>query len=429
MAREIFLTVGTGRDRRDIAEALAKSIRHHRPDRTWLLTSIQTERETVPILREALGKTAPPMETKVFEDPDDAEICCREARRWIEARLGAGIGPEEIVVDYTSGTKAMSVGLFAAAVALGVHTISYVAGRRDETGRVIPGGERFTSFTPRMLYAQRDLDRAAWLFDRYRFEEAASLATDAAACGDPEISGRARVAARLAAAYGAWDRFDHAQAFRALDAAGNDIRLDDWGVRPAVERGKQFLYQAKDKPFCVERLADLLANARRRLEEGKYDDAAARGYRGFEYLAQIRQVGLGLDPTELRLDAVLARLAPERQAVWQGRGDDKGRMRLGLRHDYELLRDLGDPLGRSLFPVLTDKASALYTELEQRNNSILAHGTNPVGKKVATELLDTLAELSQSVVDRWDGLIIAATFPKLAIRGPSAGDRGSRNDL
>jgi len=37
MPREVFVTVGTGRDREDIGKALGWSIRHHRADRVWRL--------------------------------------------------------------------------------------------------------------------------------------------------------------------------------------------------------------------------------------------------------------------------------------------------------------------------------------------------------------------------------------------------------
>ena len=39
MPRELFVTVGTGRDREDIGKALALSIRHHRADRVWCLAT------------------------------------------------------------------------------------------------------------------------------------------------------------------------------------------------------------------------------------------------------------------------------------------------------------------------------------------------------------------------------------------------------
>lgn len=414
MPREMFLTVGTGRDREDIGRALARSIRHHRPDRVWFLVTAKSKAETVPIILRELGG-APPAEPLLIEAEDDAEACQRACRRWIDERVAAGISPADMVVDYTSGTKAMSVGLFAAAVAAGVEMISYVTGRRDEGGRVMPGSERFLGFTPRALFAERDLDMAVRLFDGYRFEAAAELAAGAKAGGDPELVARAALLERLARAYGGWDRFDHAGAFQGLDALGETPRLSELKIREAVERGKQFLYQAKAKPFCRERLADLGANARRRVEEGKYDDAVARCYRGFEYLAQLRLSELGLSPTDLRWEALAEKLRPDLHGTWQARADERGKMLLGLKLDYELLRDLGDPLGCRFCPVYEDKASPLRKRLEQRNNSILAHGADPVGKEAAEELLAILEGYARQEIPRWDYLKAAATFPRLAL--------------
>lgn len=355
MPREMFVTVGTGRDREDIGKALALSIRHHRADRVWCLATLKSQEETLPVIRRELGGAATSLEALLIEDENDAEMCQRQFQRLLVERLAAGTLACDLVVDYTSGTKAMSAGLFAAAVAAGVETISYIAGRRDATGRVIPGTERFTSFAPRTLFAQRDLAQASWLFDRYRFEEAAALAARAGTCGDPEIAARAQILAPLAAAFGAWDRFDHGRAFQGFDSVGKDARLDLWGMRDAVEGGKQFLYRAKGKPFCWERLADLAVNARRRIEEGKYDDAVARCYRAFEYLAQMRQSVLGLDPTNLRWDAVSAKLPSELREEWGARVDAKGRLLIGLRNDYELLRDLGDALGAAFCAAYVEK--------------------------------------------------------------------------
>jgi CRISPR-associated protein (TIGR02710 family) len=178
------------------------------------------------------------------------------------------------------------------------------------------------------------------------------------------------------------------------------------------------LYQAKERKLCPERLADLLANARRRLEEGKYDDAVARGYRGFEYLAQLRMAGLGLDPGELRWESVAPKLPPELHAAWRARADEKGKMLLGLKHDYELLRDLGDSLGVRLHPVYEDKDSRLRTLLQRRNNSILAHGVDPVDREAAEDLLGILEGYARNEIALWDRLIGAATFPRL-VQGPA----------
>jgi CRISPR-associated protein (TIGR02710 family) len=414
MPREIFLTVGTGRDREDIGLALVRSIRHHRPDRIWLLVTSKSQVETVPIIRRELGVGSPPMESFEFQDPDDAEACQRDSHRWLRERIAAGVSPSDLVVDYTSGTKAMSAGLFAAAVSAGVETISYVTGRRDEGGRVIPGSERFYSFTPRALFAQRDLDLACRSFDAYRFEAAAQLAAAAMGSGDPEILTRAAVLRQLAEAYGAWDRFDHARAFQILNELSKDKGLDGLHARDVVEGAKQFLHRAKANRFCPERLADLVANARRRHQEGKYDDAVARCYRGFEYLAQLRLVSIGLDPADLRWETVELKLPRELRSSWQGRVNEKGRLVMGLKLDYELLRDLGDPLGVRFCPVYEDRESPLRKRLEQRNNSILAHGGDPVSFEAAEELLAILEGYVREVVPQGVRLITAATFPRMA---------------
>ncbi len=414
MLREMFVTVGTGRDREDIGKALALSIRHHRADRVWCLVTSKSQDETLPVIRRELGTEGPPLEPILIEDENDAENCQRQFQRAIAARVAAGCRAADMAVDYTSGTKAMSAGLFAAAVAMGVETISYIAGRRDAGGRVMPGTERFTSFAPRALFAQRELEQATWLFDRYRFEEAAAFAARAGRCGDPDIAARAQILAPLAEAFGDWDRFDHESAFRRLNSLGGDVRLEAWGMRGAVERGKQFLYRAREKGFPAERLADLVANARRRLREGKYDDAVARGYRAYEYLAQWRQDALGLNPVDLRWEALQARLPAERQHAWRGRTEVEGRLRLGLRQDYELLRDLGDPLGVAFCAAYAEEDSTLRKRLEQRNASILAHGTAAVGREAAEELLELLERCARGQVERWDWLVAAATFPRLA---------------
>jgi CRISPR-associated protein (TIGR02710 family) len=408
----MFLTVGTGRDREDIARALVRSIRNYRPDRIWLLVTAKSRDETFPVMLRELGG-APPAEMRLIQSEDDAEACWRAARLLIGERIAAGVPASDMVVDYTSGTKAMSAGLFAAAAFAGVETIAYVIGTRDAGGRVISGTERFYSLAPRVFFAERDLDLALRLVDAYQFEAAADLASGARAVGDPDILARASGLQELARAYGTWDRFDHAAAFQLLDRLSGNPGLDGLKLRGVVERGKQFLYQAKAKPFSPERLADLVANARRRFEEGKYDDAVARCYRGFEYLAQLRLKQMGLSPADLRWEAVAQKLRPDLHGVWQGRADERGKMLLGLKRSFELLRDLGDPLGARFFPVYEDKQSPLRKRLEQRNNSVYAHGTDPVGKEAAEALLAILEAYASEEVPGWDGLLAAATFPRL----------------
>jgi hypothetical protein len=93
---------------------------------------------------------------------------------------------------------------------------------------------------------------------------------------------------------------------------------------------------------------------------------------------------------------------------------------LGLRNDYELLRDLDDPLGASFCTAYFAKHSPLHIRLDQRNNSILAHGTDSVGREAALELLDLLSSFAGSVFPRWSAMIERIRFPRLS---PGVADR------
>lgn len=125
-------------------------------------------------------------------------------------------------------------------------------------------------------------------------------------------------------------------------------------------------------------LADLLANARRRGDECRYDDAVARLYRAIELAAQIvfaRDYGhhTGRIPENFLIERGLESKYRSRLA--------EGYARLGLRDAYELLADLDHELGKTF--VSNDQ---ILKYLDSRNESILAHGLSSVGYKAYQSL-------------------------------------------
>jgi CRISPR-associated protein (TIGR02710 family) len=157
------------------------------------------------------------------------------------------------------------------------------------------------------------------------------------------------------------------------------------------------------KPF----LADLLANAARRAESGRYDDAVARLYCAIEKIAKIRlQVGYGLNTSDIDLDLVPEN---ERADLLECRSDE-GKIRLPLARSYELLRRLGDPLGESY----KQRSQQLDQVLYQRNNSFLAHGFTPMGEKHYQKLMDISLEFLGINEDElpkfpkmdWEGMVL-----------------------
>ncbi|MFN3286613.1 MAG: TIGR02710 family CRISPR-associated CARF protein [bacterium] len=132
---------------------------------------------------------------------------------------------------------------------------------------------------------------------------------------------------------------------------------------------------------------DLLAHADRRAAEHRYDVAVALLYRLLEYLAQ-----LGLHRRGLRSDGVQVDRLPEAvRAKWKNRVDNEGRLKVGLVHGFELLGDLGDPVGRRFAELYRADRSPLKPYLETRNRSPLAHGFQPVGPEAFEKLREVVA--------------------------------------
>jgi CRISPR-associated protein (TIGR02710 family) len=136
---------------------------------------------------------------------------------------------------------------------------------------------------------------------------------------------------------------------------------------------------------------DLLANAKRRKEEGRFDDAVARLYRAVEAIAQVAlQERHGIGSTEkIPLDRIPEPLRSE----WASRAND-GVVALGLQDAYALLASLNDPLGEKF-----QRASlnSRKSPLAVRNRSILAHGFERVSERVVDQIWN--AALSLADVD------------------------------
>jgi CRISPR-associated protein (TIGR02710 family) len=137
---------------------------------------------------------------------------------------------------------------------------------------------------------------------------------------------------------------------------------------------------------------DLLANAKRRKEEGRVDDAVARLYRAIEAVAQVAlKERYGIDSTtKIPLDRIPAVLRPE----WDSRANE-GFVTVGLQDAYALLASLEDPLADKF---RNAALNGTESPLVARNQSILAHGfvrvTDAVFEKLWASAL-SLADIQE----------------------------------
>src|SRR5690606_12137883 len=190
------------------------------------------------------------------------------------------------------------------------------------------------------------------LFDQHAFLAAANVAAvTKTRVGREDRKRELSVLEQLAKALDAWDRFDHRTSKKALDnvaKAANDLRAVLGAVRgdhvlSGVARLAEHLGKlGQATPPSRHHVLDLLANAKRRKDEGRFDDAVARLYRATEAIAHVApKERHGVESTDkASLDRVPEALRP----AWASRASE-GVVALGLQEAYMLLAGLNDPIG------------------------------------------------------------------------------------
>jgi len=372
-------------------EPVVAAIKHWRPLRVRFVHSPQTKEDildTIVRMAQAEGVSIDAGRCDMLElpDGDDLERCVDHLRLLSpEIEQWAARGPDfKVVVDFTGGTKCMS-----AALALQARrwpcTFSYVAGTartKEGLGTVISGAEKVVHQTnPWDALGYQAIEDFTVLFDQRAFAAAQSLANTAVRRMHRKDQKRALVALQhLACAFDEWDRFQHSSAiaaFERVEDSANDLRIvlgHDKASRIVKSAGRYVMYLralTASAPPSREHVLDLLANAKRRHQEGRVDDAVARIYRAIEAIAQCELAKHGFVSTaEVPIEQVPEPLRGRWSARFTG-----GVAKIALQDAYELLAALNDPVGKAFVDTGLDGAKS---PLNERNRSILAHGFNPV---------------------------------------------------
>jgi CRISPR-associated protein (TIGR02710 family) len=151
---------------------------------------------------------------------------------------------------------------------------------------------------------------------------------------------------------------------------------------------------------------DLLLNAERRFQRGRYDDGVGRLYRALELLAQVRlKLAYGLKTENIDRSKL-----PE--AVAQRYAKVEGKLQMPLHRSYELLTELGnDPLG-DLYEI---HEKDLTDILKIRNKSLFAHGFTPISASQFAEVDRVMGEFIrkgiQVCVESKFSHLLAVQFP------------------
>lgn len=379
-------------------EPLIKSILHYQPEFICYFASQQTYELSFNIRTEVEKNNAKYQSEMVLVDnPNDLLHCYEKAEDAVKKIFNKGYNKNEVIVDYTGGTKNMSVAISLASILQGF-SFSYVGGSertKDGKGIVISGHEKvYSSINPWDFLAKDDFLKFCLFFDSYQFSSAGIVLSNIL-----NKTTKFRVIyemlSQLVDAYKFWDLFRHKEAYRTLKKI--DLRIlaefefyNFKKLSEQISKNLKFLENLEEKKSLkVWHIYDLIANADRRFEEGKIDDAILRLYRVTEMLAQLYlKEGFNIDtskvdtnqiPKEIRDEYVKKYLDPETK-----------KLKIPLFASYNLLKYLNHEIGNKFI----EQQDAFKKILNARNSSYLAHGFDSSKEETYIKFKETILELS-----------------------------------
>lgn len=339
-------------------------------------------------------------------DPDSLQDCYATAQAVLRAAAN-NYADSRRVADYTGGTKTMSVALAMAALEADWE-LSLVKGARTDLVKVVDGTEVAGLVNSWEVRARQRMEEARRLFNEHHYTAAESLLSSILQTGavSTTLQTTLRTWIGLARGFDAWDRFDHERASKVLTPYQSQIVPNYIFLKQIAGADK--------RATGYEAAFDLLRNAERRSLQGRYDDAVARLYRACEMFAQLRLQQRSPVLVSGNLDVTL--LPEELRPTYDHLRDaHDGKIRLGLRQDYDLLAALGDPVGAAYRSV----EKTLLNGLAARNNSILAHGDKPLGNSDYRTFAEIVTSLFADACTRLKVTVTAPQFPSLAGEIPS----------
>lgn len=403
MSRSTFLICTVGGS----PEPIVAALKHWRPVRVRFIHTPATEGKVAESIAKAraegLDLDAGRYDRLELPDEQDFTSCIERLRGLTdEVRAWAARGDGcHVVVDVTGGTKCMTAAL-AIQASRWPCLFSYVGGKertKDGVGIVVSGSEIVLyTHNPWDALGHQAVDDFVVLFDQHAYLAAANVAATAMRrVSHPQRKREMAALEHLAKALDAWDRFDHGRSKNLLEnvsKSANDVRAALGSTRgdrvlDGIRRlAKHFEQVVSARPPSLHHVIDLLANARRRKEEGRIDDAVARLYRAIEAIAQVALKGRhNIESTE---KVPLEQVPESLRSLWMAKSND-GVVALGLQDAYALLTALRDPVGEKFLDMGLRGATS---PLVARNRSILAHGFERVSDPVFDKLWSSALALA-----------------------------------
>lgn len=270
----------------------------------------------------------------------------------------------KIIADYTGGTKSMSAGLIMAALEHQDIELQLVTGSRSDLIKVHDGSQYAACANIEQIRFERLIApyRQAWM--RYAYSEAEAGLSQISAPRSTELRGQFSKFRDLSRAFTDWDNFNHPAALTTLQRYAPSLP-DEFKAYLAIAMRLNDRNTAKRD---AARLFDLYLNALRRAAQGRYDDAIARVYRLIEWTAQwLLKTQCDIDTADVDETAI-----PEGMTLTRNRD---GQWQAGLFSAWQLIKY---KTSGEASRFIEREENNLLNHIKTRNNSILAHGFEPV---------------------------------------------------
>ncbi len=338
--------------------------------------------------------------TKEISDPEDIDSCISAFREVVKEVHEF----DEIIVNFTGGTKPMSAAAFHVFVTEAIPSkviFEYVGGKvRDKNGRVIRNEMRITK-----SYLTAPEESAIKIINNlktYQFHIAKTLAESL-----PEK--KYDFLKKACNAFWLWDIFEYERAVKILNEIGkaaevlenvafdvvpeNVIKLKNIGNKVVSALRKMRKCQNEKKILDIEGghllSLDALANAERRLLTHNYVEAVLRGYRAIEIATQVKLLENGVNPWKVEWSKI----------------DESGELLKSLGYDKE-----GAPeqltlwLGLRVLEFVNSKNifDKIYNDLQYvsllRNGSKLEHGYLDIDEEKAKKAIEKSFKIIKTIL-------------------------------
>ena len=388
-------------------EPLIKSIEERTPEQLIFLASHDSVSISCEIFKSL--SFSPAVKYEITEDPNLLLECYKAARRCTERVEKSKVPSNKIMVDYTGGTKVMTAALILSTIDE-PYIFNYVGGdqrNKSGVGTVLDGHEEmFLGMSPWSIFAEEERRQVIILFNQHRFSAVIEIINSFDRKLPAQIRDYFSFIEPLADGFLNWDQFCHKAALRKLDKGSNALEyyisshgessLKDFMVK--IKTCRNFLRELIEKTNDIKPnhniiITDLLNNAKRKIADKKYDDAAARIYRALELYGQIKFKDVaGCDNNNVKPETI----PPELRDKFKQKYYDPRRkiLKLPQTATFEFLKVKRHEAGIRFF----ERQKKIKDIQKNRNDSILAHGIKPVTEKAIYSIFDTVKDFVQETV-------------------------------